>query len=432
MIALVFGSLKDALESLQGLLGIQLTGLFFSLVQVILIGLGLLGLFLILWDIFWRGRGPPLVAKPSDREWTEELRPQLDPMLTHVHAVLFYPPPVSWEKGERTPAKNIPRFKAIVNDSTKKAYWMAEYAEDLLKRRRIQWITDTWISEEKFRKYFESKGITLIERPASERDLLETVQGRLGEAPILGSGSAAKREQQTRIHHGHLLSVYRKWIKCFISYPGRYNYGSTYFRIQIGGLPDQEDYYKEARTDLECYPETHRLLLDAEKLVEEANNRGNLIAREMEQEVKQALEKHGLEEWNEGGREAGRWYYYHTVIPVLLVQPVVERSKYLKPSLVLKDGVIRAPEMGYDLAGNLSSEEAEGPDRLIQVLHDLTTGVVPKMSNKVLGLQEDLKSAEKAYADFKDSLLREVIKPLETDFPIPSGGKCEICLSLRS
>jgi len=113
------------------------------------------------------------VVAPSLRDWRSDGTPELDPRFSHVYAVLFYPPEISWEKGDRTPTRYMPRYKAIVNDRTKKAFYMVEYAIDLLNRRRIQWYTETWKGDDAFKKYFKAKGITLIGKPATEADLLE-------------------------------------------------------------------------------------------------------------------------------------------------------------------------------------------------------------------------------------------------------------------
>jgi hypothetical protein len=104
--------------------------------------------------------------------WEKRYKRELDPRFEHVYAVLFYPEEMSWAKGERSPEKNIPRYKAVVNTKAKKSFWMLEYAIDLLKRGRIQYVTDTWKGEEEFKKWFQSKGITPPEKPATASDLL--------------------------------------------------------------------------------------------------------------------------------------------------------------------------------------------------------------------------------------------------------------------
>jgi hypothetical protein len=50
---------------------------------------------------------------------------------------------------------------------------MLEYAMGLLNSGKIQWIAETWESEEKYREWFASRDITLIEQPATESDLLK-------------------------------------------------------------------------------------------------------------------------------------------------------------------------------------------------------------------------------------------------------------------
>jgi hypothetical protein len=113
------------------------------------------------------------VAEPSVREWRSDYSSNLDPRFLHVYAVLFYPKSVSWEKGERTPAHYMPRYKAVVNKKTRKAFYFEEYTLDLLNRRRIRFTTAGWEGEDEFSKYFESRGIKLIREPATQSDLLE-------------------------------------------------------------------------------------------------------------------------------------------------------------------------------------------------------------------------------------------------------------------
>jgi len=94
----------------------------------------------------------------------------------HLYAVFFYPDDVSWESGNRDPYKNMPRYKAIINTKTNKAFYMAEFAQNLFlvrARRKIQFITDTWINEEHFNNWFKKKGINLIPKPAYKSDLLD-------------------------------------------------------------------------------------------------------------------------------------------------------------------------------------------------------------------------------------------------------------------
>jgi hypothetical protein len=54
------------------------------------------------------------------------------------------------------------------------------------------------------------------------------------------------------------------------------------------------------------------------------------------------------------------------------------------------------------------------------------------LSARISSLQDDFKKAGGAYDDFKSSLKEVAVKPLEDDSPIPNGGKCHFCLSLRT
>ncbi|MGD0177828.1 MAG: hypothetical protein ABSC50_13495 [Candidatus Bathyarchaeia archaeon] len=117
----------------------------------------------------------PLVARTSDLgTWANPIQPaSLDQRFSDVYAFFFYPKSVSWEKGERDPRKLMPRLKAIVNYSNKKAFWMLEYALALFKEGKIQSVTaelDPY-TEEEMEKYLKNHGIDLVDKPASEVDL---------------------------------------------------------------------------------------------------------------------------------------------------------------------------------------------------------------------------------------------------------------------
>ncbi len=55
-----------------------------------------------------------------------------------------------------------------------------------------------------------------------------------------------------------------------------------------------------------------------------------------------------------------------------------------------------------------------------------------KLSWKVKALQDNFKDAHDAYENFKDRLMEDTIKPLETNPRIVNGGKCHICRLLGS
>lgn len=115
----------------------------------------------------------PLIGPTEKMGWSEIMPSELDPKFSHVYAVFFYPKQVSWQKGERNPHLMWTRFKVVVNTKTNRAFWMAEYASDLFKKRKIQKVTADGETEQDMIDYLKKKGITLIERPASESDLLD-------------------------------------------------------------------------------------------------------------------------------------------------------------------------------------------------------------------------------------------------------------------
>lgn len=139
-----------------------------SLSDILTVVVVAVGGILIGWGVYEsRQKKTVLASKPPA---TEDLH--LDPRFEHAYAVLFYPEEISWEKHERQPEKNMPRWKAVVNPETKKSFWMLDYAIDLLMRYKIQYVTQTWKGEQEFKDWFISRGISPPEKHATESDLL--------------------------------------------------------------------------------------------------------------------------------------------------------------------------------------------------------------------------------------------------------------------
>lgn len=113
------------------------------------------------------------VMKRADRRFDPDLADRLDKRFGHVHAVFFYPKEVSWTKGERNPQETMPRYKAVVNTITQKAFWMGYYAMSLYQRGKIDGITETGNGPLEMDQYFKDNGTQLIRKTASEADLLE-------------------------------------------------------------------------------------------------------------------------------------------------------------------------------------------------------------------------------------------------------------------
>lgn len=128
--------------------------------------------------------------------WKELKIENLDPIFAHVYAVFFYPKSVSWQDGRRNPHETWPQLKAIVNSRTNKAYWMAEYANGLFKNGKIQKVTAEGETEKDRARYMKKKGIVMVERPASESDLLE---GKATSEPLFDAKILNKKESY-RVH----------------------------------------------------------------------------------------------------------------------------------------------------------------------------------------------------------------------------------------
>lgn len=222
-----------------------------------------------------------------------------------------------------------------------------------------------------------------------------------------------KREPQLRKHRKRLLKVYRSFLNSYLQSSERYAYGRIYFNAHIVGLPQDQDYYSEARIDLERYPAVHDLLLKALRLIAQANSTGDRITGEIEKKVDQAMEKYNLKDSYRGGLDAGCWYYRGTVIQRLIVQPLAEGSKYRKPKITLKDGLIQAPQHGFVLAGRFSSKTET--KNIIEAFWKLSAELVSKFSKEVNDLQYEFKVAETTYTSFKNNLKEHVIKPLDND-----------------
>jgi hypothetical protein len=88
------------------------------------------------------------------------------------YVILFFPKSVSYKRGERTPTSKELRYKYFVDGRINTAYYMTEYATDLLLKRKIQWYSETDQGEEKNKQLLTSKGIKLDPKPATRSVLL--------------------------------------------------------------------------------------------------------------------------------------------------------------------------------------------------------------------------------------------------------------------
>jgi hypothetical protein len=93
-----------------------------------------------------------------------------DPRFRHVEARLFYPPQISYEKGERDPRKNNPRHKLVLLIDLKEAYRVGTYAWNLIFEEKIRWHSE---DDQDLEKWCEKEGYTLYKRDATEELLLK-------------------------------------------------------------------------------------------------------------------------------------------------------------------------------------------------------------------------------------------------------------------
>lgn len=249
--------------------------------------------------------------------------------------------------------------------------------------------------------------------------------------------TSVERTRERVTHCRDLLKVYRKWYRSSLSISGPYSYGSFHFGIYVIGLPDADEYYKEARVDLQCFPAVYRSYLKAQDWISRSNRFSNSIVKSMGKALDKVMEKKGLAEHYKGGSESHRCYFQETVIVYLIVKRIAEGNKYKTPQIEFKDGTIRAPMERFTLAEGIKREEAKG---LLQVFNNLPAKlgeVMPdsdffgKLESKVKALQDDFATANAAHEDFRKRLLDETIKPLKIKLRIPNGGKCHLCRLLQ-
>lgn len=284
--------------------------------------------------------------------------------------------------------------------------------------------------------------VSLADRWEEKFKELKSNPQRLNSLPKLRGGQRKGSYQklpddQEIIHCNHLIDVYQKWLSSGVSNVSRYSYGSFDFGIRIVERPDHENYYLEARDDLQCYPRVYQRLVRAEHLIDVASHKADAIVNDMEDSVKKLMNSYNIVEHYLAGKLAvHRCYFQKTLIVHLTVKRIAEGNKYRQPIFEFKDGSIRAPDEGVTLAEGIKSKEVRN---LSKVFHhfpsELTTSqgddFFQNLSDRVKALQDDFQKARARYLDFKDKLMADVIKPLETTHRITNGGKCHICRLLQ-
>jgi hypothetical protein len=94
---------------------------------------------------------------------------RLDPRFDHIEAWLFYDPKISYEKGERSPRKSIPRWKLVCNTRTRYCYYVDDVVWSMIYNGRIRWHS---VDEQDLQKWCDGMNYELIKQDAREPDLL--------------------------------------------------------------------------------------------------------------------------------------------------------------------------------------------------------------------------------------------------------------------
>lgn len=95
---------------------------------------------------------------------------RLDPRFDHIGAWLFYPPEISYEKGERDPRKNNPRNKLVCNTKTRKAYYVDNIVWKMIYNGKIRWHSE---DEQDLQKWCDENDYELVKEDARVADLLD-------------------------------------------------------------------------------------------------------------------------------------------------------------------------------------------------------------------------------------------------------------------
>jgi hypothetical protein len=107
------------------------------------------------------------LKKPSSKK----SEPNFDEFL---EAYFFYPKKYSRERGERDPKKIVPRKKLVLIKDSRKAYYVGEYALNLVLTDKLtNWFTEDETKELDLDSWCTQKGYTLIPENGDENKLLE-------------------------------------------------------------------------------------------------------------------------------------------------------------------------------------------------------------------------------------------------------------------
>lgn len=291
--------------------------------------------------------------------------------------------------------------------------------------------------------WITSIGLAIMFERRSGKEAL--VGGAIGKAQAERTHELDVRERQLVIHRTELLRVFTKWSESSYAHQqfGSYNFGSMSIeKLHWHGSPENEEYYREAREDLECWSQSFTLLTSSESLVNGVNGRAELLQKASTDAIKKLMQHLGVKDWFNGGAEMGKGYYLSNILSFLILRPIAEGKAY-KPRFELQKDTIAAlgttgASIGGLVTGIKSSKEA---DELIQVFTNFgdelnkmeeNPSFFSELCNEISTLQSGFLKAEESYNPFLASLKETAIKDLKGGFPILDGGRCPICLRLRA
>lgn len=112
------------------------------------------------------------VTTMSDDDWkyVKWAAQQSDAKLHHLTGYLWYPAEVSWRRKQRTPRKNEPVFAVVGNHDSGKAYIASEETVELMRKQKLEWVTNTWKTKEDAVKWV-SEFLEFVDRECTVEDL---------------------------------------------------------------------------------------------------------------------------------------------------------------------------------------------------------------------------------------------------------------------
>lgn len=156
LVAILQGFFRSIGEDIYNLMKEWIPNLPLTIPDLLSIMLLVLGIILIIIDI---------KRKPTFEKKDE-------PNFDHIEAWFFYSKKYSWGKGERDPKKHVPRQKLVLLKDLKKAYYMGEYALNLVLNDKIKSsLTDN--EQDNLHEWCNARGYDLIPNDGTKDRLLE-------------------------------------------------------------------------------------------------------------------------------------------------------------------------------------------------------------------------------------------------------------------